>query len=405
LTQAWVSKGEKLTDNVYEGQQNGLVKCMSTIYKGVRSTSVCFLDDKPNITIIAETEVKRILAKDGRAYAAECIDNKGKALTISAKKEVILSAGVFHSPKLLMLSGIGPQEHLKSFGIDCVVDSPHVGQNLLDHPIFPHVFKLKEGTGLDGHLLRAGPMKDAAVRAYTRDHTGPLHSGLLELVGFPRIDKRLEKIPAYVAAKKANGGLDPFGPDGQPHFEIDFVPVFADAFQWHIPAPSDNSDHLTVIVDLLRPVSKPGEVKLRSADYKVQPYINLNFMENDLDIIALREGVRFVDDILKTGDGMKAVIGADYPWPMPRASDGAMNQTILERLQTGFHPCGTCRLSQNVGQGVVDPNLKVHGIDGLRVIDASVFPVIPDCRIQNVVYMVAEKGADMIKADYPDLYT
>jgi choline dehydrogenase len=94
------------------------------------------------------------------------------------------------------------------------------------------VFKLKDGCGLDAHLLHEGPMKEAAVRAYNRDQSGPLHSGLLELVGFPRIDKRLEKIPAYVKAKEANGGLDPFGPDGQPHFEVDFVPVFANAFQW-----------------------------------------------------------------------------------------------------------------------------------------------------------------------------
>jgi choline dehydrogenase len=166
----------------------------------------------------------------------------------------------------------------------------------------------------------------------------------------------------------------------------------------------DGGDHLTVIVDLLRPVSKPGEVQLRSADYKIQPYINLNFMENDLDIIALREGVRHIDDILMTGDGMKDLVGPDYPWPMPRASDEAMNQMILERLQTGFHPCGTCRLSKDMGQGVVDPSLRVHGVKGLRVIDASIFPVIPDCRIQNVVYMVGEKGADMIKADHGELY-
>ena len=231
-----------------------------------------------------------------------------------------------------------------------------------------------------------------------------MHSGLLELVGFPRVDKRLERIPAYVEAKKANGGLDPFGPDGQPHFEVDFVPVFANAFQWHIPAPAGGGDHLTVIVDLLRPVSKPGEVRLRSADYHEQPYINLNFMENDLDLIALREGVRHIDDILLHGDGMKDTIGADYPWPMPRASDEAMNQMILERLQTGFHPCGTCRIGKDIQQGVIDPHLKVHGMKKLRVIDASCIPLIPDCRIQNVVYMVAEKGADMIKADYLDLY-
>ena len=122
-----------------------------------------------------------------------------------------------------MLSGIGAKDQLAQFGIESKVDSPHVGQNLRDHPIMPHVFKIKDGVGLDGHLLRAGYMKEAAVRAYERDHKGPLHSGLLELVGFPRIDKRLEANPQYVDLKNANGGLDPFGPDGQPHFEIDFV--------------------------------------------------------------------------------------------------------------------------------------------------------------------------------------
>ena len=390
LTKAWVSKGERLTENVYEGQQNGLVKCMNTIYKGVRSTSVCFLDGKSNITIMAETQVKKLLIEDSVCIGVLGVDNYGSDVELRAKHEVIVSSGVFESPKMLMLSGIGPKEQLAQFGIECKVDSPNVGQNLQDHPIMPHVFKIKDGVGLDSHLLRNGYEKEAATQAYQRDHTGPYHSGLLELVGFPRVDKRLEAYPEYLKMKEANGGLDPFGPDGQPHFEIDFVPVFANAFQWHFPTPV-SGDHLTVIVDLLRPVSKPGEIRLRSSSYKDQPYINLNFFADDMDILTLREGVRFVDDILMNGEGMKDLIEADYPWPMPRASDEAMNRAILERSQTGFHPCGTNRLSQDIKQGVVDPGLRVHGVKNLRVIDASVFPLIPDCRIQNVVYMVAEK--------------
>ena len=91
------------------------------------------------------------------------------------------------------------------------------------------------------------------------------------------------------------------------------------------------------------------------------------------------------------GDGLKDLVGEDYPWPMPRASDQAMHQMILERSQTGFHPCGTNRLSKDIEQGVVDNHLRVHGVKNLRVIDASVLPVIPDSRIQNTVYMVGEK--------------
>jgi choline dehydrogenase len=111
--------------------------------------------------------------------------------------------------------------------------------------------------------------------------------------------------------------------------------MFSDAFQWHIPTPPTGS-WMTVIVDLLRPLSKNGTVILNSKDALVQPKVNLNFFSNDLDIIALRQGVRFIDDILQTGDGMKDIIGEDYPWPMPRNSDAAMNQLILERSQTGF---------------------------------------------------------------------
>jgi choline dehydrogenase-like flavoprotein len=220
------------------------------------------------------------------------------ARTIRSKPSAKSSSrAACESPKLLLLSGIGPKAALSQFNIPLVVDSPHVGQNLRDHPILSHVFRLKDGFGLDNHILRAGLEKDGAV--------------------------------------SANGGRDAFGPAGQPHFEIDCVPLFADAFQWHIPAPP-KGDHMTVIVDLLRPVSKTGTVTLASADPLDDPKVNLNFLESDLDLIALREGVRWVDDILMTGDGMKDIVEGDYPWPMPRHSDEAMNQLILERSQTGF---------------------------------------------------------------------
>lgn len=106
---------------------------------------------------------------------------------------------------------------------------------------------------------------------------------------------------------------------------------------------------------------------------------------------SVREGIRWVDDVLMHGKGMKDIIGEDYPWPMPRTSDAAMDKMILERSQTGFHPCGTARMGQSIEQGAVDGKLRVFGVEDLRVIDASVIPVIPDCRIQMSVYMLAEK--------------
>ncbi|KAF0317005.1 glucose-methanol-choline oxidoreductase [Colletotrichum asianum] len=388
LKRAWVSKGEKLNDEIYDGEMHGLTTAVSSIYKGKRSSSWRYIEGKKNVTVIGQTHSKRLIIENGKVVSVEVLGSNGEDLTFRAKYEVIVSSGVYESPKLLMLSGIRPKKELESFSIKTLVDSPHVGQNLLNHPIMPHVFKLKDGYSLNQHLLRAGPEHDGAVSAYHWKNKGPLSSGLLELVGLPRIDERLKNCVEYNEYLAKNGGVDPFGPGGQPHFEIDFVPMFCDAFQWHIPTPP-KGDYFTVIVDLLRPLSKNGTVTLNSADPLEQAKIDLNFFSNDLDLIAMREG---------------DIIEGDYPWPTPRSSDEAMIKMILERSQTGFHPCGTTRMSPSIDQGVVNGKLQVFGVKGLRVIDASVIPVIPDCRIQNAVYMVGEKGSDMIKAAYPELY-
>ncbi|KAI0128551.1 hypothetical protein BJ170DRAFT_333642 [Xylariales sp. AK1849] len=409
LKTAWKSKGGHETEDVYNGEMSGLWKSVNSIYNGMRSSSWMALQGKPNITVLSQTHSKRLLMErehqNGslRCVGVEVILPSGEFKSIRAKRETIVSSGVFESPKLLMLSGIGPKVSLKKFDIPVVVDSPNVGQNLLDHPIMPHVFKIKDGTGMDGHLLRPGLEKAAAMETYAKTKRGPLGSPLLEMVGLPRIDELLEKHPEYRAAKAANGGKDPFGPDGQPHFEMDFVPMFADAFQWHFPTPP-SGDYFTVIVDLLRPQSKNGSVELTSANALDKPKINLNYFSDGLDLIAMREGVRWIDDVIMNGEGMKDLIEGEYPWPLPRSSDRAMDNQILDRSQTGFHPCGSLRMGRDIDQGVVDSKLRVFGVEGLRVVDASVIPVIPDGRIQMAVYMIGEKSADMIKRDHADLY-
>ncbi|KAJ5703706.1 hypothetical protein N7493_011631 [Penicillium malachiteum] len=405
LTQAWKSTGQPMTENIYDGEMNGLTHCCDTIYRGQRSGSYLFVKDKPNITILPNVHSKRLIIDEADfvCKGVTIIDPSGKELNIYASREVILSQGVFESPKLLMLSGIGPTRELAKHGINTIIDSPHVGQHLLDHPGVPFVLQVKDGYGMEDHLLRKGPKHSACLESYQRGHQGPMGSGLLEMVGFPRIDKYLEKDPQYVQAKKANGGKDPFSPFGQPHFELDFVCMFCSAFQWHFPTPK-KGQHTCVVVDLVRPVSDPGEVTLNSADPLVQPNINLNFFSNDLDIIAMREGIRFSYDVLKHGDGFKDIVLSEYPWEMPLDNDEEMKRAVLDRCQTAFHPCGTARLSKSIQQGVVDSKLRVHGVKNLRLIDASVIPVIPDCRIQNSVYMIGEKGADAIKFAHKDLY-
>ncbi|KAL4922798.1 hypothetical protein BDW62DRAFT_215751 [Aspergillus aurantiobrunneus] len=406
LTRAWKSTGQPITENIFDGQMIGLTYSVNTIYKGRRSGSFLCVADKPNITILPEVHSKRLIIDnaDKSCKGVTVITKSGQELNLFANREVIVSQGVFESPKLLMLSGIGPATELQKHGIPVIIDNLHVGQHLLDHPGVPFVLRVNDGYGMDDYILRTNtPQNKQAIQAYQNNHSGPLGSGFLEMVGFPRIDKYLEKDAEYRAAKASNDGKDPFCPYGQPHFELDFVCLFGSAFQWHYPTPAE-SNYITVMVDLVRPVSEGGEVTLNSADPLQQPNINLNYFNNDLDIIAIREGIRYAYDVLKNGDGFKDIIEAEYPWDMPLHDDKLMKRAVLERSQTSFHPCGTARLSKNIQQGVVDPSLKVHGIKGLRVIDASVIPVIPDCRIQNSVYMVGEKGADAIKRDHADLY-
>lgn len=316
---------------------SGLTHCLDTVYKGTRQGSFLYVLGKPNVTILSQVQSKKLIIDPitKTCTGVEVINPAtGEEITLHATYEVIVSQGVFESPKLLMLSGVGPAAELKKHNIPVILDSPHVGQNLLDHPIMPFVLSLKDGYGLDDHLLRAGPAQEGAISAYQRNKTGPLSSALLEMVGFPRIDDRLNKIPAYQKAKAANGNRDPFGPGGQPHFELDFVPMFSSAFQWHYPVPP-KGNFFTIIVDLLRPLST-GEVKLNSANPLQQADINLNFFGNDLDIVAMREGVKWTYDVLTNGNGMKDIVTGDYPWAMPIHSDEAMNKVVLERSQTGF---------------------------------------------------------------------
>ncbi|KAJ5490177.1 Glucose-methanol-choline oxidoreductase [Penicillium expansum] len=355
LTEAWVSKGQPLTEDIYSGEMKGLTHCVDTIHHGERQGSFLYLKNKPNVTILYGVHSKKLLIDPATRICSGVTvisDTLDQEISVYASREVILSQGVFETPKLLMLSGVGPAAELAKHGITPIVESPHVGQHLLDHPIVPFVLEVKEGYSLDNHILRPGPLNDKALSTYQKDKTGPASSGFLEL--------------------------------------------------WHYPMPEKGS-HMTVIVDLLRPLSE-GEVTLNNSNAQVQPNINLNFFGNDLDILAMREGVRWTYDLLTKGAGFKDIVLSEYPWKMPLDSDDDMNRAVLDRSQTGFHPCGTARLSKSIHQGVVDSKLRVHGVRNLRIADASVIPVIPDCRIQNSVYMIGEKGADIIKSEHKDLY-
>ncbi|OQD81313.1 hypothetical protein PENANT_c028G03455 [Penicillium antarcticum] len=206
---------------------------VNTIYKGQRSGSFLCLVGKPNITVMTETHSKCLIIdeSDHTCKGVTVITKSNNELSLYVTREVIVTEGVFESPKLLMLSGIGPKRELTRHNIDVIIDSPHVGKHLLDHPGVPFVLHVKDDFGMDEHVLREGAKRDKAIMAYKENFGGPLASGFLEMVGFPRIDEYLERDADYRKAKAANGGKDPFCPYGQPHFELDFVCMFGSAFQ------------------------------------------------------------------------------------------------------------------------------------------------------------------------------
>lgn len=216
VTKAWKSRGEPQASNIYDGEMNGLTHCADTIYKGVHSGSYLFLKNKRNITVLPEVQSKRLIIDDAdrTCKSVTAIAVSGKELNFYASRKIILPQGVFESPQLPMLSGIGPARELTQHGIDVIVDSRHVGQHLSDHPGVPFVLRVKNGFGMDDILLRKTPKNEAVVSAYKKDHSGPVGSGLLGLVGFSRIDKYLEKDPAYKKAKAAKWRKGSFLPVG-----------------------------------------------------------------------------------------------------------------------------------------------------------------------------------------------
>jgi choline dehydrogenase-like flavoprotein len=166
LTEAWVSKGHPLTEDVHNGTMCGLWKSANSIYNGKWLSSWLYLVGKPNITVLGKTNSKKLIIENGHAVSVVVIREDGTEESYKAKAEVIVSSGVFETPKLLLLSGIGPAAMLKQFGIHQVVDSPHLRQNLLDHPILTHVFRLKDGYGLDHHLRVCHSTKHPQFRSH-----------------------------------------------------------------------------------------------------------------------------------------------------------------------------------------------------------------------------------------------
>jgi choline dehydrogenase-like flavoprotein len=318
----------------------------------------------PNLTIFAESQALRILF-DGRQVAGVVIRRGGADERLYARRETIVSGGAFGSPQLLMLSGIGPAEHLKSFGIQVIQNAPEVGSNLQDHCDYVANLAAK-GPGLFGLALPMLATGAAELAKFIRHGRGLLTSNAAEAGGFIKSTPNVDR------------------PDLQLHFCIGIV---------------DNHNrklHFTTGMSLhvcgLRPKSR-GSVRLASPDIHEAPLIDPNFLSDPEDLETLVRGAEIVQTILAAP--ALAPYGGRYIYGTGRDDPATLRALIRERADTIYHPVGTCRMGADE-RSVVDPTLRVRGVEGLRVVDASIMPLLVSGNTQAPSAMIGEKAADMI---------
>ncbi|MBJ7520601.1 MAG: GMC family oxidoreductase N-terminal domain-containing protein [Solirubrobacteraceae bacterium] len=318
---------------------------------------------RPNLEVVTNAQVERVEIRGGRAVGVRYRDKRGREQLANADREVILSAGAYGSPQLLMLSGVGPADHLTSVGLSVEADVPGVGQNLQDHPYVTCVW----------HVDGGGSLVDAEHPKYLAEWllrgTGPLTSTVAEAFAFVR----------------SRPGLP--APDLQFHF----APAY---FVDHGFEKYDH-DALTSGPVLITPKSR-GAVTLRSADPRAKPRILTNTMSEPEDLAALIEGVKISREIMRQGP-LSEVVGKEL-LPGDDMNDDDLEGDIRRRVDLLYHPVGTCRMGADSDElAVLDPQLRVRGVEGLRVADASVMPVIPGGNTNAPTIMVAERAADLIR--------
>lgn len=320
--------------------------------------------DRPNLTVVTKARVSKVILEDGRAVGVEY--NARGSKIVRAKKEVILSGGAFGSPQTLMLSGIGPADELKAHGIDVAHDLPGVGQNLQDHLdyIVSYQSKRPDVVGLNpSGLLR---LAKAGLK-WRKEGTGLFATPFAEGAGFLRTEL----------------GLD------RPDVQLHFVCAIVDDHLRKIHFKDGYSCHVCV----LRPKSV-GRVGLIDGNPKSAPMIDPQYLSDPDDLRVLKKGARIMQQILD-GDPLQ-------PWRGKRlydhdGSDAALEADIRARADTIYHPVGTCKMGVD-DMAVVDTSCRVHGIKGLRVVDASVMPRLVGGNTNAPTIMIAEKIADEMTA-------
>ena len=322
---------------------------------------------RPNLVVETGAQTARVLFEGKRAVGVE-FRQGGAMRRLRARREVVLSAGAINSPQILLLSGVGPSADLKAQGVDVVHDLPGVGANLRDHPDFIFGYHLND-TDLVGLSVKGSLRMLKEIARWRKEGRGMVASNFAEAGGFLKTRADL-----------------PY-PDVQLHFVVAVVDDHA------------RKQHLghgySCHVCLLRPKSV-GHLKLASADPFAAPSIDPAFLDHPDDLETMVAGYKLTKRLLDSPP--LASLGAKDMWTGAVRTDDDIRAILRARVDTVYHPIGTCKMGVD-DLAVVDPRLRVRGLEGLRVIDASIMPDLIGGNTNAPSIMIGEKGADMMKAD------
>lgn len=375
LTQVFIEACQELgvpyNPDLNGEKQEGVGPIQGTISgKWRQSTAEAFLKPamkRPNLSVVTQAITHRVLLEQDKAVGVEYLDKDGVLRSASANTEVILCAGAMGSPAILMRSGIGPQPLLQKHGIEVQKEMPGVGQNLQEHP---------------------GVWNLAVVnrKTYNKDIKNPLKWA--EYGG-----KWLFSSKGPAASPLAHAGAHIYTntEETSPDLQIHFVPtgykLNPDGLSWH-PEPSVN-----VLINVSRPKSRM-HLEIASKDPSARPLIHSRLLDDEEDIKTLTEGCRFIRKIFQSKAFAPYLVRQEIPSPDVQNDDEYADYL---RQMTGpvYHPVGTCKMGHD-DMAVVDNKLCVHGVAGLRVVDASIMPTVPSGNTNAPTIMVAEKAADMV---------
>lgn len=374
--------GYPVTDDFNGATQEGFGRYDFTIRKGKRwSTASAFLRPalgRSNLTLRIKALTHRILIEHGRAVGVE-YEIGGRVTQARAAREVVLSAGTVNSPQILMLSGIGAADEMAGHGIRPIHDLPGVGRNMQDHVDVCLVYEVTKPVTLYSDL-RADRLIWSVVQ-------GAIF-GTGVATTFPY------EAGAFIKSRR---GLA--APDIQAHF----MPALEKTANLHWPkffgpkAAVEHNHGLTIRVGPVNPESR-GCIKLKSADPRQAPAIHANYLATDFDRDTMVTAIRLMRDVMAQ-PAFADMMGAELAPGPSLQSDAALKEWLRSAALTTFHPVGTCKMGQGP-ETVVDERLRVHGLQGLRVADASIMPVISSGNTNAPTIMIGEKAADLILQDW-----